>query len=129
MVKLARDAGAPLDKIPINGTRDEYRIELDDSDNISFARYNYVHTSNEFTKVNPQFDEKDPNHKLLMTHNFITELNGTLNTILDNHYGQFKATMKDGTNIFKRAWRFMTFDRERMSYEADTNIFGVRSLR
>ena len=129
LVKLARDAGAPLDKIPINGTRDEYRIELDDSDNISFARYNYVDATHEFTKANPQFDEQNPDHKLLMTHNFITELNGTLNTILDNHYGQFKATMSNSTNIFKRAWRFMTFDRERMSYEADTNIFWMRSLR
>lgn len=129
LVKLARDAGAPLQNIPINWTRDEYRIQLDDNDNISFAKYKYIDATHEFKKDTPAFDEKNPDHKIMMTHNFITDLNSTLNTILDNHYGQFKATMSNSTNIFKRAWRFMTFDRERMSYEADTNIFWVRSLR
>lgn len=129
LVKLARDAWAPLENIPINGTRDEYRISLDDNDNISFARYNYNDAHDEFEMWTPAFDEQNPDHKLMMTHNFITDLNETLNIVLDNHYDKFKKTMNNGTNVLKRAWRFMTFDRERMMYEADANIFGVRSIR
>ena len=118
-----------MENIPINGTRDEYRIRLTDDDTLSFARYNYESSTDEFKKGTPAFDEKNPDHKLMMTHTFITQLNSTLNIILDKHYDQFKNTMSDSTNVLKRAWRFMTFDRERMSYEADSNIFGIRSLR
>lgn len=129
LVKLTRDAGAPM-TIPINGTRDELRIDLADDDTISVARYDYNSANDEFVK-SPRldFDEKNPDHKMMMTNNFITDLNGSLNTILDNHYSQFKTTMSDGTNIFKRFWRFMMFERGRMTYEADSNVFGVRSLR
>jgi len=101
-VKLARDAGAPM-TIPINGTHNELRIDLADDDTISVARYDYNTVNDEFVK-SPRldFDEKNPDHKLMMTNNFITDLNGSLNTILDNHYSQFKSTMSDSTNIFKR---------------------------
>lgn len=128
LVKLARDAGAPMD-IPINGTRDEYRIDLDDNDNLSFARYKYNDTTDELDKDTPAFDEKNPDHKIMMTHNFITDLNQTLNTVLDTHYTKFKNTMSNGTSVFKRLGRFLAFDRNRMSYEADANFYGVRSLR
>lgn len=58
LVKLARDAGAPM-TIPINGTHNELRIDLADDDTISVARYDYNTVNDEFVK-SPRldFDEK-----------------------------------------------------------------------
>lgn len=122
IIKTAKEQGIHM-TVPINGTNgDELRIQMDDNDIISVSRYNYNPTTDTFIKdPNPNFhfDEQSIDDLHLRTPDFLINMNTWTNTILDRQYGQFRDTMHTGSSPISSFKRWMTFDRERMSYKAN----------
>ena len=122
IIKSCIQAGMTM-SVPINGTAgDELRLTLDASDNLKVERYNFDTSTDSYilnTTAWNSFDEKNPDHKMLMTDDFLVQMNSYTNTILDRQYAKFSDTTDSASSSIKNFWRWMTLDRERMSYKAN----------